>query len=165
MRKLVVAGGRRRLAACSRIRTTPDAARSRRRQGDDRRRRVRRLHREPARRGDVRAGPGATPATRSSDSSTCGPGRSPRTRWSRGRSISSRSTCRRCSCSWIANAQAFERSRRCRRQDRELLAAERDLGAHAVTGAGHERVRGERGDGPAVRPDDDELARPRRRTS
>src|SRR6266536_6578614 len=41
------------------LRYRPDTAWSRWTEGDDHRRRVRRVHREPARGGDVRAGPGA----------------------------------------------------------------------------------------------------------
>ncbi len=56
--------------------------------------------------------------------------------------------------------------RRCRRRrpaDRRAAPVRRAHVAHTIGGRGHESVRGERGDGPAVRPDHDELPRPRRR--
>ena len=53
--------------------------------------------------------------------------------------------------------------RRCCPADRPAAPVQRAHVAHTITGRGHQSVRGERGDGPAVRPDHGELPRRRRR--
>ena len=130
----------------------------RRRQGDDRGRRLRRVHREPARCGDVRprararglhGGAAVRPPGAGGLADRVGVG-------------ADRSQARIPVVAAVLPGRergAFERSRSGGRTGSCAPRAGRDLRADAVTGAGHERVRGEQRDGPTVRAHDDDVAR------